>query len=301
MPYLLSTLESIASQTYRPFKIIAWDNGSTDETVTELRRWIPHRIPGSIVLDHPLPLGPSLAAMVDRSDTELCARIDADDTNLPDRLEKQVAFLQAHPETGLLGAQVTTIDGTGRQLEHWHFPAGDAETRWQLRWANPISHPSVLFRRSVVLRAGNYHDCQSAEDFDLWMRVAEVAEIRNHPEVLLQYRRTPASVMGGVTDHVSIERRVMKRNAGQLFAELSEAAALDLWEATHPREPQRPSRFKHLFALRQNARLFAERVGKPASYFTATETFRRQEDRIKMHLYERLHVAPVVRWKRGLR
>lgn len=299
MPFLPSTLASIANQTYRNFRVLAWDNGSMDETVAELRRWIPERLPGEIVAGIPLPLGMSLRAMVERCETELCARIDADDINLPERLEKQVAFLEKHPGTAVLGAQVNTIDGEGRQLERWHFSSGDAETRWRLRWANPISHPAVLFRRSVVLRAGNYQDCQAAEDFDLWMRVAELAEIRNHPEVLLQYRRTQGSVMAAISDHLSVERRVMQKNARQIFPEMPEEAALELWGATHPREPQGVPRLKHLFALRRSARRFAGRTGKPAPYFTGTETFRLQEDRIKMGLYERLHLAGLARWRRG--
>jgi len=281
--------------------MLAWDNASTDETVEELRRWIPERIPGRIVTGEPLPLGLSLAAMVERSETELCARIDADDVNLPDRLEKQVAFMSAQPEVAVLGAQVNTIDGEGRHLERWHFPCGDADTRWRLRWLNPISHPAAMFRRSVVLRAGNYRDCHASEDFDLWVRVAAMAEIRNVPEVLLYYRRTPESVMSKVTDHVAIERRVMQKNARQLFPEMDEAAATDFWEATHPREPQRAGGLKHLFALRRSARLLAERSGKPSRYFLDTETFRHQEDRIKMRMYERLGLGRLVRWKRGSR
>jgi glycosyltransferase involved in cell wall biosynthesis len=301
MPFLPQTLQSIATQTYQNVRILAWDNASTDETVEELQRWIPRRIPGTVVAGDPRPLGLCLAAMVERCQTELCARIDADDINLPERLERQVAFLEEHPQTAVLGAQVNTIDEDGRRLERWHFSTDDAETRWRLRWENPISHPAVLFRRRVVLRAGNYQECQAAEDFDLWMRVADLAEIRSHPEVLLHYRRSQGSVMAGVTDHVSIERRVMQKNASRLFPEMSEAAALELWEAAHPREPQRDPRLKHLRALRRSARLFAERTGRAAAYFTATETFRLQEDRIKMRLYERMHLTPLVRWKRGRR
>ena len=301
MPYLPLTLESIAAQTYTNTEIIAWDNNSTDDTLKELRRWIPRRIPGRIVSDRPMALGLSLAAMVNLAKTELCARIDADDINLPSRLEKQVAFLQAHPEVGMVGSQVTTIDQAGAQLERWRLSTADAEIRWQLRWKNPISHPSVLFRKSVILRAGNYRDCPSAEDFDLWLRVAELVEIRNLPEVLLNYRRSPASVMAGVTDHISIERSVMNKNVTQLFPNMPEPDATELWEATHPREPQRSPRLRHLLDLGRNARQFAKRVGKPPAYFSKTEIFLRQEDRIKIHLYQRMHLASVVRWRRGVR
>lgn len=96
MPYVSETLASIAAQTYANHKILVWDDCSTDGTLEVLRKWVPDCIPGHIFAGHSLRLGPSLAFLVEQADTELCARIDADDISLPDRLEKQVAFLAAH-------------------------------------------------------------------------------------------------------------------------------------------------------------------------------------------------------------
>src|ERR1700761_6907929 len=90
MPYLRLTLESIANQTYKNHSIIVWENGSTDGTLEELRRWIPSRIPGFVVPGQPPSIGGSSAALVREAKTELCARTDADDIQLPDRLAVQV-------------------------------------------------------------------------------------------------------------------------------------------------------------------------------------------------------------------
>ena len=92
-PYLEECLESIYKQTYQNFEVIAWDNGSTDESVTILKKWIPDIIPGRVVTDKPLPLNECLSAMVQMSSTPLCARMDGDDICELNRLEKQVAFL----------------------------------------------------------------------------------------------------------------------------------------------------------------------------------------------------------------
>ena len=92
MPYISETLASIEAQTYQNWEVLVWDNGSTDGTLEELEKWIPTRLPGRIITGEPLSLGDSLARMVEECKTELCARIDADDINLPERLEKQVAF-----------------------------------------------------------------------------------------------------------------------------------------------------------------------------------------------------------------
>src|SRR5437763_1462931 len=81
MPYLPHTLRSIEAQTYKNWRVLASDNGSTDGTLEELQRWIPSRLPGRIIADEPLSLGKSLARLVGKAETELCARSDVDDAN----------------------------------------------------------------------------------------------------------------------------------------------------------------------------------------------------------------------------
>ena len=67
-------------------------------------------MPGRLITQDPLSLGSSLAKMVEISKTELCARIDADDINLPDRLEKQLQFLSSHPDVAVLGSWMFFIN-----------------------------------------------------------------------------------------------------------------------------------------------------------------------------------------------
>lgn len=295
MPYLPLTLKSIAEQTYTYHKIIVWDNGSTDGTLEELRRWIPSRIPGVIVSERPMRLGPSLAAMVEMADTALCARIDADDINSPERLQLQVQFMQAHPEVGIVGGQVATIDENGSRNGMWRFATEDAETRWRIRWESHVSHPSILFRRDVILAAGNYKDCQPAEDLDLWMRAANVAEIRNLPDVLLEYRRTSKSSTGNIADFVPTDRAAALRNAKVLFPTVTNARrAMALWEATHPRQLHVKSRVQHIWELERAATSLARNLGKPADYFTSTQLFQDQHYSLKKRTYDSFGLKPLV-------
>ena len=123
MPYLPETLASIEAQTYKNWEVLVWDNGSTDGTLEELAKWIPDRLPGKIFTGEPHGVGGSLKRLVEECQTEFCARIDADDINFPERLEKQVAFLQAHPEVAILGSQMKYIDGNGNiQKPLYHVP-----------------------------------------------------------------------------------------------------------------------------------------------------------------------------------
>lgn len=301
MPYLPVTLKSIADQTYRNHKILAWDNGSTDGTVEELERWIPSQIPGRIVRDRPLRLGASLASLVEQADTEFCARIDADDINLPSRLERQIQFLLDRPAAGVVGCRITTIDQNGNPLQEYNHETDDAEIRWLSRYACRMCHPSVVFRRSVVLAAGNYHDVDS-EDADLWLRVSSLAEMVNLPERLVCYRRFVGSTTGSIRDWLPVLRENAVVNAAHLFPGITDPErALDLWDATVPQRlswapkityPAKPA---HLRDLKRSAVLLAREAGKPDDYFTNTEAFREQYYLLRRRVFNRFGLGPLLR------
>ncbi|HEX3684701.1 MAG TPA: glycosyltransferase [Bryobacteraceae bacterium] len=278
MPYLPLTLASIATQTYKNYSIIVWENGSTDGTVEELRRWIPARIPGVIVTDRVMSVGRSLAALVEAAGTELCARIDADDINEPIRLEKQVAHMRAHPEVVALGSQVRIIDAEGTPTgSPWECPTNDAEVRWLTRWQSGLTHPAVMFRKSAVLLAGNYADVES-EDCELWIRLCPFGEIYSLPEVLLSYRRHAGSISGPYTDFFAGQLRSARNAAPHLFPGLPSEEALALWRITHPHKMDQAGHvsLKQLWRFSRAAALLATRSGKPQTYFKDTSTYRAQ-------------------------
>ena len=243
MPYLRETLASIAAQTYSNWEILAWDNGSTDGTVEELHRWIPSRLPGKVITGHPLSLGNCLAEMVKQCETELCARIDADDINLPERLATQVEFLHQHPEIAVVGTQVYSIDEHGLNYGLWqpyplhHDDIVDLFMRGCVMW-----HPSVLFRRSKVLEVGNYQDTfmdglrSPTEDYDLWLRMACRYPLANLAQPLLQYRAHSRSITQ-TNSKIKAADGCFCRNAPALYG-CSEQDARLLREWRHPQAVQ---------------------------------------------------------------
>lgn len=300
MPYVPATLASIAAQTYKHQKILVWDDCSTDGTLSLLQEWIPHRIAGTIFSGRSLRLGPSLAFLVEQADTELCARIDADDISLPTRLEKQVAFLSEHPDIGALGCHVRVIDEQGTEKEDWHYESDEAEVRWLSRWQARIPHTGVTFRRSVVLAGGNYRDVKS-EDQDLWFRLSLSTGLMNYPEVLALYRRTSTSMCGQVTDWFPDQQRVARDNASALFPNISDQnEALALWETTHPDRLYFPVKFRHLRQFEQAAVLCARQAGKPDDYFTNTNTFRTQRWHLKKRILQKLGLGPLMQLRMRL-
>lgn len=306
MPYLPEALASIANQTYKNHIVLARDDGSTDGTLEELKRWIPSRIRGQVFSGPGLGLGRSLALLVEEAQTEFCARMDADDVNLPQRLERQVEFLLEHPEVGVLGSHLLMIDETGAERELWRMETSDAEIRWLLRYACRVTHPAIMFRRGLVIEAGNYRDLTYErdgcyEDWDLWFRLSRVTEMRNFDEALLKYRRTEQSMTGQVRDWAPVLRRVVSTQAANLFPGVTDPTkALELWDASlapkfTPEAPTLPAKAWHLRQLKESARLLAAQCGKAANYFTETECFREQYYFLKRRLLRRWGAGPLLK------
>lgn len=243
MPYLESTLASIQNQTYKNWLIIAWDNGSTDGSLELLNQWIPKRLPGKVIDDYPLPLGECLAAMVSHANTEFCARIDADDINNENRLEKQIEFLDKNKEVSVLGTRINYINENGELIQKGTFcPTNHDEIVNSLLRICAISHPSVIFRRETVIEAGNYRDIfvdgirQPCEDYDLWLRMAVSYKFANLDIPLLNYRvhdksTTRLTCFGETASQVLDE--CFCRNAKKLYG-CSETDARQLRQWRHP-------------------------------------------------------------------
>ncbi len=301
MPYLPLTLNSIAAQTYPNASVLVWDNGSVDGTLEALRAWIPRRIPGKVIQGRPLRLGPSLAALVEMADTEFCARIDADDINLPERLAEQVSFLSANPQVGIVGSHAQVIDENGQNGDKYIYALDDAEIRWKTIWKNQLSHPAVMFRRTVILAAGNYRDCELSEDANLWVRAGRRTQIRNIDRILIKYRRSGSSLTGQMLDWVPICRLAAKQSVEYLFPNISDPArAMDLWEVTLPEHWNKPVKLRHLRELREAAADFARETGQPANYFTNTSFFREQEYHLRRRILEKFGLGPAIRIRSAL-
>jgi acetyltransferase-like isoleucine patch superfamily enzyme/glycosyltransferase involved in cell wall biosynthesis len=222
MPYLREALTSLEAQTCRDFEVVLWDNGSTDGTVEEARQWIPSRLPGRVVTGNPLPLHLCLARMVEETKTELCARMDADDISLPRRFEWQMGYLDSHPDTVAVGGQMDMIDVKGVFVCRADFlPCSHTALLATLLFRCPLPHPGVMFRRSAVLKAGNYREPQPVEDLDLWLRLACVGKMVNLSESVLKYRLHSGSITDTAKKAGDHNRRIFEclcRNGRQLFS-----------------------------------------------------------------------------------
>lgn len=282
MPYLTETLASLAAQTYRRYRVLALDDGSTDDSFSELTRWIPARLPGRIIsLRTSVGLGAALARLVEEADTEWCARIDADDLCEPQRLEHQVAFVQSNPQVAVVGTQIQFIDSSGRSIDGaWTMPTNDADIRWRLRFCNALNHPTVMFRRSAVLRAGNYRPMQPGQDYDLWVRLAPHCRMANLPQALVRYRRHSSSI-------TARENRAEHQVPAELFPDLSRDQISRLFTVVTNWNNENIS-LEDIRLLRRAATNASIEAGQANDYFRRTELYRCQ------------HRSLVRRWMRCL-
>jgi len=263
MPYLPEMLASLEAQTFKDFTVLLWDNGSTDRTVEEARKWIPARLPGRVVDGEPLPLQQCLARMVEISETEFCARMDGDDLALPERFRLQIEFLSNHPEVALVGAQFECIDPNGVVLpkEDWtRCPVEHDDIVSRLMYNCPFNHPSIVFRREDVLISGNYSVPAPVEDYNLYLKLLTRFRGANLPQLLTRYRIHPSSICAGakrgnrladlVADSLSRESQQIFRIPPSVFrllhAKEYPVSAWPLFYGAWQRSSHNPNRFWHI-------------------------------------------------------
>jgi glycosyltransferase involved in cell wall biosynthesis len=137
-----------------------------------------------------LGLTRSLNKGLDLSAGQYVARMDADDIAAPERLERQVEFLHAHPGVGVVGSARTLIDETGAFVASAPAPHSDVRIRWKCLLGNPFAHAAVMLRREVLDTHGLRYDesFRTAQDYDLWSRMLGVTSGHNLADALLSYR-----------------------------------------------------------------------------------------------------------------
>jgi glycosyltransferase involved in cell wall biosynthesis len=192
LPWLRGAVESVLAQTYVDFELLLVDDASTDGSAEAATAFGDPRIR---VLRNERNLGqvPSLNRGLAEARGEYVARLDADDVSLPDRLEQQVRVLDADPSVALVGTWLDVVDADGRL---WGKLRGSVRDRAELVAAilvdrYPWGHPSLMFRRDVVVGLGGYDaSLAPAEDKDLYRRLALAGHsARSIDAPLVLYRR----------------------------------------------------------------------------------------------------------------
>ncbi len=195
--FLDEAIASIRAQTHTGFEFLILNDGSSDDSravidrhAGEDARIVPiHRENRGLVA--------SLNELVGRARAPVVARMDADDVALPERFTRQLAFLDANPDYGVVGCWTSDIDSRGEPypLRGPDHPVTHEEFLRSVGRGPLLCHPSAMFRVEAVRGVGGYHGAfRHCEDFDLWLRLAGVTKLGSLPERLLRYRHTAEQV-----------------------------------------------------------------------------------------------------------
>lgn len=171
-PTLQEALDSLYSQTYQGFKIILCDDGSTDDTLKIAEE--NARLHANVIVirnKHNMKLAATLNHCLEYADTEYVARMDGDDLCDPCRFEKELAFLDAHPEYALVSCPMIHFDENG---EWKRGKVLEAEPTYKsFSYGTPFCHAPVMMRTDVLKEIGGYTAepwLERAEDYYLWYK-----------------------------------------------------------------------------------------------------------------------------------
>ena len=188
--YLGEAVESILTQTLGDFELLALDDGSTDGSLRILQHYAAHDPRIRLISRPNKGLVTSLNELVDQARGEFLARMDADDITMPERFEKQVDYLRAHPDCAVVGCRVWETDADGDTVaEYPTLSDHDEIDAFHFRLMGPaLLHPSVMMRRAAVQAIGGYRSFAVSEEVDLYLRLAEHWRLGRVPDYLLKYR-----------------------------------------------------------------------------------------------------------------
>lgn len=135
-------------------------------------------------------LGNALKIGVEIAKYDIVARMDSDDICLPDRFEKQLTYLEAHPECDIVGGQMTEFINTPDNIVgRREVPLANNEIYDYMKSRCALNHVTVMFRKEAVLKAGNYQDWFWNEDYYLWVRMMMAGcKFANLPDVAVNVR-----------------------------------------------------------------------------------------------------------------
>jgi glycosyltransferase involved in cell wall biosynthesis len=186
--HLKEAVGSLVAQTLTNWELIAVLDGSRDASRDVLCQFDDPRI-RLVELDSSVGVAKALNVGLEACRAPLVARLDADDVSRPDRLVKQVETMASDEQLVVVGSSALLIDEEGRSLGVRKAPLRPEQVRRRLRWRNALIHPSVMYRRDVILRLGGYDPrCVLVEDYELWLRVMTVGELASVEEPLISYR-----------------------------------------------------------------------------------------------------------------
>lgn len=175
-PTLDAAIRSIAEQSFPEWELLLINNASIDESASIAHDWSRQDSRIRVIEEPTIGIAHALNTGLKHASAPLIARMDADDVAHPERLARQVAYMEEHPRTGVLGTRTrfeTTVEKSSGMawFVNWQNAILSPHEHYVKRFVDaPLAHPTVMFRKELVDRFGGYSTGPLPEDHELWLR-----------------------------------------------------------------------------------------------------------------------------------
>ena len=231
--FVAEAIESILNQTFKGFELLILDDCSTDKSLEIIKNY-ESKDSRIKVYQNEKNLGvvASRNKLINLSKGKYIALLDSDDVAIETRLEKQINFLEANPEIGMVGAYPVIIDENSKKTGKWWFETDPQKLKIELFFHSPFLSSSIVIRKSALPQ--NCYDSRFpvAEDFDLYSKISENSDIANIPEFLVKYRINSKGLSKSNTEKMErLSVQVIQEHAERLGIKLEENTIKNLRKA----------------------------------------------------------------------
>ena len=204
--FLKEAIESVLAQTFADFEFLILDDCPTDETCQKIiSSYKDKRIKYSRN-EINMGISGSRNKLVSMAEGEYIAVMDHDDVCMPDRFEKQVAFLDAHPKIGVLSARVEHFP----KKKYPKDPLDNDTIEKTLFFHNCITHPACMMRKSILPAKPYLEELTPCEDYALWTGLIGKTKFATFPDILLRYRKHKTNTLSLLKKETENARRLIQ-------------------------------------------------------------------------------------------
>lgn len=189
--YIADSIKSMLRQTYRNFDFLICDDASTDNTLAIIEKFAEKDSRIKVIKNRKnLNIGASATKLLKMVNTDLVARMDADDISFPERLEKQVDFLLNNPDVVMVGGQCITIDEKNEVIGNKVFPTDAEGVRRGLFEFMTVQQPATMMNLRLIPERERYYmrDISPVDDLEFLFRILNFGKVVNLPSYLIKYR-----------------------------------------------------------------------------------------------------------------
>lgn len=205
-PYLKEAIDSIVTQTFDDWELIAVENGSSDESPAILATYTDERV-RAFSLPKNIGRTPALRYAFEQAQGQYIAVLDADDVSYPERLKKQAEYLDQNLKVGLVGSWADQINEHSKMVGEYRPATENQELNDSLGWSNPFVHSSIMYRADLARQTDGYPENYAyAQDYALILNIAKKGPVALLAEPLCRWRILKTSITRSPENAMAVAR-----------------------------------------------------------------------------------------------